>query len=155
VSLARPARTAPGAPIRPSKSLVRQHGLTHREMCEEIFDRHADTIRVNRKAVAVANLDRIIAATLSVSNRRGFRAMSVRDLANETGMSMGGLYAYFESKETLLMMIVGQVRAVTERVLVLPTDLHHEPAERLRWLLRPPWRSSRARRCIAVTSSAE
>jgi TetR/AcrR family transcriptional regulator, cholesterol catabolism regulator len=98
------------------KDIVRLHRLSMEEMCEEILDRHQDTFRALRRKSAIRNLQKIVTATLKISNRKGFRSMSLRDLSQETGLSMGTLYNYFDSKETLLLMIVRQVLAVTERV---------------------------------------
>ena len=62
--------------------------------------------------------------------------MSLRDLTEHTGLSMGALYAYFDSKDTLLMMILGQVVVAVEEVLTRPPPgLEADPAARLRWLL--------------------
>ena len=43
--------------------------------------------------------------------------MSLRDLSRASGVSMGGLYAYFDSKTTLLNMILSEVTAAVQRVL--------------------------------------
>ena len=40
--------------------------------------------------MAVKNLVKIFKATLKLANRKGFHAMSLRDLCAESGMSMGG-----------------------------------------------------------------
>jgi TetR/AcrR family transcriptional regulator, cholesterol catabolism regulator len=71
-------------------------------LCRRIFDRHRATIKIQKPQVAVANLVRIIEATLTLSNRHGFHAMTLRDLSKESGVSMGSLYSYFNNKETLL-----------------------------------------------------
>ncbi|MGO9391411.1 TetR/AcrR family transcriptional regulator [Rhodoblastus sp.] len=118
------------------KAFLSQNDLSTPALCGEIFDRHQDTINVKKRHVAVAKLARIIPAALSISNERGFRAMSLRDLAKEADLSMGALYAYFDSKETLLMMILLEVQAVVLRVLQVPPDLAGDPAQRLRWLIR-------------------
>jgi AcrR family transcriptional regulator len=60
--------------------------------------------------------------------------MTLRALAKESGLSMGALYAYFDSKETLAMMILQQVYAVLERVFAAPPETEDSRA-RLRWLL--------------------
>ena len=105
------------------KAFLSQNDQSIPAMSGEIFERHQDTINVKKRHVAVAKLVRIISAALSISNERGFRAMSLRDLAREADLSMGALYAYFDSKETLLMIILLQVRAVALRVLQIPPEL--------------------------------
>jgi AcrR family transcriptional regulator len=114
-----------------------RHDLSMEALCARILDRHAATIRVKKPAVAIANLARIVETTLTLANRKGFHSTSLRDLTEQSGLSMGALYAYFDSKDTLLMMILGQVVGVVEEVLGRPPDgLANDPAGRLRWLLR-------------------
>ncbi|MFS2014174.1 TetR/AcrR family transcriptional regulator [Azospirillum sp. CT11-132] len=114
-----------------------RHDLSMEALCARILERHAATIRVKKPAVAIANLARIVETTLTLANRKGFHSTSLRDLTEQSGLSMGALYAYFDSKDTLLMMILGQVVGVVEEVLGRPPDgLANDPAGRLRWLLR-------------------
>jgi AcrR family transcriptional regulator len=62
--------------------------------------------------------------------------MSLRDLATESGLSMGALYTYFDTKDTLLMMILGEVSsAVSEALGSPPEGFADNPAEHLHWLL--------------------
>ena len=82
---------------------------TPEHLCAHIFERHAANIRVKKPQVAVKNLVGIVAALLKLSNRQGFHATSLRNLADETGLSMGGLYSYFDSKDALLVMILEEV----------------------------------------------
>lgn len=113
-----------------------RHDLSMEALCARILERHAATIRVKKPAVAIANLARIVETTLTLANRKGFHSMSLRDLTEQSGLSMGALYAYFDSKDTLLMMILGQVVGVVEEVLGHPPEaLATDPAGRLRWLL--------------------
>jgi TetR/AcrR family transcriptional regulator, cholesterol catabolism regulator len=110
--------------------------LSMESLCVRILERHKATIRVRKPAVAIANLARIVDTTLTLANAKGFHSMSLRDLAEHTGLSMGALYAYFDSKDTLLMMILGQVVGAAEEVLAHPpANLEGGPAARLRWLL--------------------
>jgi TetR/AcrR family transcriptional regulator, cholesterol catabolism regulator len=105
-------------------------------LCARMLERHQATIRVRKPAVAIGNLARIVDTTLTLANRKGFHSMSLRDLTEHTGLSMGALYAYFDSKDTLLLMILGQVvRAVEEVLTNPPANLKTDPASRLRWLL--------------------
>lgn len=105
-------------------------------LAARILHRHAATIRVKKPAVATARLSRILDTTLTLANRKGFHSMSLRDLAEHSGLSMGALYAYFDSKDTLLLMILGQVANAVQEVLGAPPEsLSDDPAARLRWLL--------------------
>ncbi|AWK88419.1 TetR/AcrR family transcriptional regulator [Azospirillum thermophilum] len=117
-----------------------RYDLSMEALCRRILDRHQATIRVRKPAVAVANLARIIETTLTLANRKGFHSTSLRDLAEQSGLSMGALYAYFDSKDTLLLMILGQVVGAVEEVLERPPagsapDPAADPVTRLRWLV--------------------
>jgi TetR/AcrR family transcriptional regulator, cholesterol catabolism regulator len=110
--------------------------LSMEALCARMLERHQTTIRIRKPAVAIANLARIVETTLTLANAKGFHSMSLRDLTEHTGLSMGALYAYFDSKDTLLMMILGQVVVAVEDVLTRPPpSLEADPAARLRWLL--------------------
>jgi TetR/AcrR family transcriptional regulator, cholesterol catabolism regulator len=110
--------------------------LSMEALCARMLERHQTTIRIRKPAGAIANLARIVETTLTLANAKGFHSMSLRDLTEHTGLSMGALYAYFDSKDTLLMMILGQVVVAVEDVLTHPPPrLEADPAARLRWLL--------------------
>lgn len=101
-----------------------------------IFARHGGRIRVRKPHVAVANLAKIIQKFLALTNRRGFHATSLRELAEATGLSMGGLYSYFDSKDTLLVMILGEVDSTMREVLdAAPEAVTRDPLEHLRWVI--------------------
>lgn len=104
--------------------------------CARILERYRDSIEVRKDHVAIANLVRIIEATLKLSNKKGFHATSLRDLAKVSGISMGGLYAYFANKTMLLSMILGEV---TETVIAVlkspPDDVVSDPRIHLRWII--------------------
>ncbi len=91
--------------------------LSRREICKEIFTENKDLIKVKKQDRVVKNLGKIFEATLALSNKKGFHAMSLRDLSSGAGLSMGALYSYFASKEELLRMIQDQGRRVTSRIL--------------------------------------
>ncbi|WP_245760321.1 TetR/AcrR family transcriptional regulator [Roseivivax halotolerans] len=105
-------------------------------MCRDILARHEDTISVRNPSIAVLRLKRILVAALDLSNSGGFQAMSLRDLSEKSGMSTGGLYAYFDSKTTLLRMILAQVTHVVETVLTDPPEaVTDDPVAHLRWMV--------------------
>src|SRR3990167_8419254 len=89
---------------------------------EVLYQRNCERISVKRRDTAIENLKKIFAANFRLANSVGFRAMTLRDLCRETGLSMGGLYGYIESKDQLAAMIEDTVRHVTE---VLPNWFKH------------------------------
>lgn len=110
--------------------------LKRDELCRSMLERHANVISVQKPDVALKKLKVIISAALKLSNRKGFQAMSLRDLSKESGVSMGGLYAYFDSKTTLLNMILTEVTDAVETVLGNPPEeVTRDPVEHLNWLI--------------------
>jgi TetR/AcrR family transcriptional regulator, cholesterol catabolism regulator len=91
--------------------------ISMEDMCRELFLGNRESIKVKKEGVAVKNLVKIFNAALSISNEKGFSAMSLRDLSAEAGLSMGALYTYFSSKEELLHMIQRQGAMVAQFLL--------------------------------------
>jgi AcrR family transcriptional regulator len=52
-----------------------------------------------------AKLDHILRHAARVFAERGFEGASIRDISRETGVSLSGLYYYFDSKQNLLYLI--------------------------------------------------
>ena len=100
-----------------------------------IVERHAGRIGVKRRKPALENVEKIFGATFRLANEVGFRAMSLRDLCRETGLSMGGLYGYIDSKDQLAEMIEDVVRHASEE---LPRMFAHvaDPLVRLESVVR-------------------
>jgi AcrR family transcriptional regulator len=110
----------------------KQVNLSKQDICREIFARNRKTIRVKKEGTVVKNLERIFSATLKISNQKGFQAMSMRDLSQETHLSIGAMYSYFASKEELLAMLQHQRRAITGRILKERIGRQSTPAAKLR-----------------------
>ncbi len=74
----------------------------------------------------------ILAHATEVFCEKGYEGASMRDLSRATGMSLAGLYYYFESKERLLFLI--QKHTFTTIVARLKKRLEHlgDPEERIR-----------------------
>ena len=106
--------------------------LSQKEICLESFAEHRRSIRVKKEQTVVKNLERIFAAVLKISNKKGFQAMSMRELSKECGLSMGALYAYFSGKDKLLEMLQHQRRSITQRVLHEEIVAHSDARGRLR-----------------------
>jgi len=100
-----------------------------------LVDRHAERIGVKRRKPALENMEKIFVATFRLANDVGFRAMSLRDLCRETGLSMGGLYGYIEGKDQLAEMIEDVVRQTTYELPRMFAYIE-DPLERLESLVR-------------------
>lgn len=79
--------------------------VNRRTVFERFFEQNRDRIKVRTRRVAVPKLKTILEATFRICEDRGFHAMSLRDLCEESGLSMGGMYNYIRSKEELSAMI--------------------------------------------------
>jgi TetR/AcrR family transcriptional regulator, cholesterol catabolism regulator len=77
-------------------------------------------------------LAEILGHATEVFCKKGYEGASMRDLSRESGMSLAGLYYYFESKERLLYLI--QKHTFTTIVQRLKTRLQGvtDPEERIR-----------------------
>jgi TetR/AcrR family transcriptional regulator, cholesterol catabolism regulator len=77
-------------------------------------------------------MSEILAHAIDVFCDKGYAGASMRDLSRATGMSLAGLYYYFESKERLLFLI--QKHTFTTVVATLKKRLEQvsDPEERVR-----------------------
>lgn len=80
-------------------------------------------------------LEKLLAAAAGLMAAQGYSETSIRDVAAETGFSLGGMYYYFRSKEDLLFQIqsntFSSLLVLQERSLAAGGT----PAERLRRLV--------------------
>lgn len=113
-----------------------QFAVSKQDLYREVFAKNRQSMRVKREPTAVKNLERIFDAVLRISNRKGFHAMSMRDLSRETHLSMGALYSYFSSKEELLEILQRQGRTVIRRILERSLRHEDDPLPRLRKLIQ-------------------
>jgi TetR/AcrR family transcriptional regulator, cholesterol catabolism regulator len=79
-----------------------------------------------------AKLRHILHHSAAIFASRGFEAASIRDLSRATGISLSGLYYYFQSKQKLLYLI--QMKAFTDILRALEASLAQlrDPETRLR-----------------------
>jgi TetR/AcrR family transcriptional regulator, cholesterol catabolism regulator len=82
-----------------------------------------------------AKLQHILRTASHVFAQHGFEGASMRDISRATGVSLAGLYYYFENKQHLLYLI--QSTTFTFVLESLQSRLHgvHDPSERLRLLV--------------------
>jgi len=110
--------------------------LSMEDLCKDLFLGNRESIKIKKEGVAIKNLVRIFNAALTISNQKGFKAMSLRDLSAEAGLSMGALYTYFKSKDELLRMIQRQGRMVVKRVLQDQIERADDPRTKLRRVIQ-------------------
>jgi len=63
-------------------------------------------------------LAKILAHATDVFYEKGYEGASMRDLARHSGMSLSGMYYYFESKEALVMAFYRQAADDTHQLIV-------------------------------------
>ena len=114
----------------------KQVSLAKQDIYREVFAENRKTIRVKKEDTVVRNLERIFEATLKISNKKGFQAMSMRDLSKETNLSLGALYSYFSAKEELLQMLQHQRRTITKRILKEYIQAEKDPTAKLKVAIR-------------------
>lgn len=100
-----------GWPLDTSRSAFREAWVLEGEsLWRRVYDVHRDHMQIKNARAALRNLEKIFQCTFRLANTKGFQAMSLRDLSRETGISMGGLYAYIGSKHELASAIEAVLR---------------------------------------------
>lgn len=79
-----------------------------------------------------AKLQHILRHSAQIFADRGFGVASIRDISRATGISLSGLYYYFESKQKLLYLIQKHAFTSILKELQLRLNSSHDPEERLR-----------------------
>jgi AcrR family transcriptional regulator len=77
-------------------------------------------------------LAEILAHATDVFCKKGYEGASMRDLSRQSGMSLAGLYYYFESKERLLYLIQKHTFATIVRRLKDRLEGEADPEQRIR-----------------------
>ncbi|MBN2157966.1 MAG: TetR/AcrR family transcriptional regulator [Spirochaetes bacterium] len=105
-------------------------------LCRDYYRENRESIRIKKEDVAVKNLVTIVTTTLNLSYKKGFDAMSLRDLSRESKLSMGALYSYFNSKEELLSLIQYHGQAAVEKILREYVGRGNNPLKKLQNAIR-------------------
>lgn len=82
-----------------------------------------------------AKLQHILRISAQAFAQHGFEATSIRDISRATGVSLSGLYYYFESKQHLLYLIQNTTFTYVLESLKARLQGVTEPTERLRLLV--------------------
>jgi AcrR family transcriptional regulator len=83
-----------------------------------------------------AKLQHILVHAAQIFAENGFEGTSMRDISRVTGVSLSGLYYYFESKQKLLYLIQYNTFTFIMEQLLSRLYAVHEPAARLRALVQ-------------------
>jgi len=115
---------------------VGSHGLDTVSLCAAIVAADDSQISVRSPDVARENLARIIESTLRLANRKGFAAMTLRELARASGLSLGGLYAYIGNKNELARLIQRRIGLTLHEVMQAELGGLADPRARLTRAIR-------------------
>lgn len=80
-------------------------------------------------------LQHILRVSAQVFAQHGFEATSIRDISREAGVSLSGLYYYFDSKQHLLYLIQNSAFTYVVDHLMIRLQGVADPVERLRLLV--------------------
>ena len=105
--------------------------MSKKDVVREVYRQNKTRISIKKEATAVKNLTRIIESTLRLANTKGFHAMTLRDLCADSGISMGGLYAYIRTKDDLIHLIQSHGFIITRRTLLHYTSEDQDVRDRL------------------------
>lgn len=83
-----------------------------------------------------AKLQHILMHSAQVFAEQGFEGASIRDISRATGVSLSGLYYYFESKQELLYLIQNNTFTLVLESLGERLQGVQDPADRLRVLVQ-------------------
>ncbi len=114
----------------------KKYGISNKNLSREVFRNNKDLMRIKKEKTAVSNLEKIFKSVFNIAYKKGFQAMTMRDLSEKTGISLGALYAYFPGKEKLLRIIHTQGWAIVRQNLEQISGLYVNPVEKLRAVIQ-------------------
>ncbi|MBU0465238.1 MAG: TetR/AcrR family transcriptional regulator [Proteobacteria bacterium] len=118
------------------KEFTKIYEVSNQDISREVYRNNQNTIRIKKEITAVNNLEKIFNAVFYISYKKGFQAMSMRDLSQKTGMSLGSLYAYFKGKNDLLGIIQTQGWAIIKKDIEQVSKSHEAPLEKLKAVIK-------------------
>src|SRR3954465_15466881 len=86
------------------------------------------SMKVSREQAA-ANRERIVETAAQLFRERGFEGIGVADLMNKAGLTHGGFYGHFASKEDLIAE--ASARALMRSLAALSTVAERAPGDPL------------------------
>ena len=118
------------------KKFTERVNALKQKCCLALFTENRKSFQIKKEKTIAKNLERIFNAALTISNQKGFHAMSMRDLSREADLSIGALYNYFSGKEELLGMMQQQRRTITRQILRSDIAAEEDPVDKLRTAIR-------------------
>jgi len=100
-----------------------------------IFDLYHEKLNLKNRNIATKKFKTIIESVFKLSHTKGFKAMTLRDLSQESGISMGGLYKYFANKNQIAEMIHATMIHMASTCIKTKENQHQDPVFELNELL--------------------
>lgn len=110
---------------------LEQSQISREELARVAWLDNRQAIKAKREKTALKNLALIFDAVLAISQAKGFAAMTMRDLSQQTGLSLGALYDYVGSKDHLLSMLQNAGRKLGRQALDQAAGREPDPWRRL------------------------
>jgi len=111
-------------------------GDLEKDICKQVFQSNKDKIKIKKKQTVLKNLIKIFNAALTLGIEKGFRAMTMRDLSEESCLSMGALYSYFSSKEEILRAFLTTGGKIIQKILMDAIEKEQHPDAKLETILK-------------------
>ena len=118
------------------REFKKTYGISGADIARQVYGRNPEAMQIKKEKTAVQNLEKIFNAVFTLAGRKGFQAMSMRDLSKSAGLSLGALYAYFPGKEKLLEIIQSQGWIMIRDHLEEAAREHEDPWDRLESLVK-------------------
>jgi AcrR family transcriptional regulator len=91
---------------------------------------------IQDKALVAQRHDEIFRAASRVFISRGYHRATVREIAREAGLSLGGLYSYVKSKEDILYLVFDKLSRTLRESMRCAIEGVEDPVEQMRAALR-------------------
>ncbi len=114
----------------------KEYGISNQDIARQAFRSNKGFMRIKKEKTALNNLEKIFKAVFKITYKKGFQAMTMRDLSKKTGISLGALYAYFPCKEKLLGIIHTQGWTIIRQDLEQVSNLYENSREKLRAVIK-------------------
>ncbi len=109
--------------------------VSNNALYRALYLQFVDEFSVKNQRIAVEKLSLIFKATFRLANAQGFQAMTLRQLAKETKLSMGGLYAYIHSKDHLADLIYAFLNFFCSESFVKLEQQNQHPEDKLKTII--------------------
>jgi AcrR family transcriptional regulator len=96
---------------------------------------HTVPTTIKNKELVEKKREQIINAAIKLFPKKGYHKTTLRDLADEAGISHGNIYDYVGSKEDIFLLVHGTITGLADEALVRSIENIDDPLERLRRMI--------------------